>query len=195
MSVDSPISPCRLTRGSYTSYFTLQISNKTARFLRDLHRARGRSRATSAPRVARTRERAARVDARRRIGARERASDGARRRARAKTRRESRRRERRGGIRAHIREHSVVDCRDVRHDAVHRCERRARGGGDGSRGKGEREFCDGRAVDDGAGDDDATGRGEGGRRGAIAFGRDVYAKRESSASAHGWAHDDLYVDQ
>ena len=34
----------RLTRGSYTSYFTLQISNKTARFLRDLHRARGRSR-------------------------------------------------------------------------------------------------------------------------------------------------------
>ena len=25
MSVNSPISPCRLTRGSYTSYFTLQI--------------------------------------------------------------------------------------------------------------------------------------------------------------------------
>ena len=27
MSVNSPISPCRLTRESYTSYFTLQISN------------------------------------------------------------------------------------------------------------------------------------------------------------------------
>ena len=27
MSVNSSISPCRLTRGSYTSYFTLQISN------------------------------------------------------------------------------------------------------------------------------------------------------------------------
>jgi hypothetical protein len=29
MSVNSPISPCRLTRESYTSYFTLQISNIT----------------------------------------------------------------------------------------------------------------------------------------------------------------------
>ena len=62
-------------------------------------------------------------------------------------------------------------------------------------GRASVSFATGERSTTGAGDDDATGRGEGGRRGAIAFGRDVYAKRESSASAHGWAHDDLYVDQ
>ena len=41
MSVNSSISPCRLTRESYLSYFTLQISNKHVTTIRGIYSSTG----------------------------------------------------------------------------------------------------------------------------------------------------------